>query len=572
MTLFFALTTVAWSQDYASEAKRRMKLGFDLDEVQERLAEEPEYHFEDGFIDGEVSFGPQLAALPLEPNSTLERVTVFLDHALVTRTQTLRLEPGVHTLDFEGLPLALTSEGLDARLSSGRGRVVAVELSSGLGEVADTERIEAIRGEAQELADALGEVQDRVEALLAQRAYLRQALMPSGATSAPRLSDVRGTLAYVGEAEARIALSLREEEQRAEDLAEDLQPLLIKLDDPMATGRTVRVELSVDAPGEVTASLRYRVEGASWTPAYDARLQGEELSLEQYGVVRQHTGEDWVDAEIELSTAAVSRPGALPELTPWVLGRGGMGSGIFDQVAAGTGALTSGPGPMPDPGDGLLESSLVADVRGSGAVVFGISGRRTIAGDGSQQRLPVATQRLAASVSLATVPRRAPEIHRRATARYDGAFPLLPGQVSTFVGSDYVGSGTIASVVPGETLSLSFGPDDGFRVSRQLLQRQRERAGPGRVRYTLRFRMTVGNHTEQPEQIELVDQLPISEEGRMSVKALELSGGQLDPETGLATWGLSVGAGQERSVELAFSITAPADMDYDLNQELMHMF
>ena len=72
-------------------------------------------------------------------------------------------------------------------------------------------------------------------------------------------------------------------------------PLLLKLEDPLATGRTVKVDLDVAKAGDVELALRYAVVGAGWTPSYSARLDPGtgRIELEVYGVVTQSTGEDW---------------------------------------------------------------------------------------------------------------------------------------------------------------------------------------------------------------------------------------------------------------------------------------
>ncbi|MEN0062780.1 MAG: mucoidy inhibitor MuiA family protein [Myxococcota bacterium] len=549
------LAFVSMAQDYASEAKERMDLEFDVDDLEEVLAVE---------VTNQPTAVPR-APLPLAPNSELQDITVFLDHARVTRTQRLTLAAGRHTVRFEGLPLALRPEGIDARIIDGFGRVASVELLSGQGDVESTGAITQVRDDAKELARKLGQVQDRIEALLAKRAYLRRAVLPNQASQSPVVRELRDMMDYVGSAERTLAEELRTQEQLAEELGDALRPLLTRLADPLATGRTVKVGVEVDDPKPITVALRYAVSGASWRPAYDARLLGGEVVLEQFGVVRQSTGEAWTDARLELSTAAVSPAGERPPLTPWVLG----GPGVATQVEVGAGVFTEVGIDATAASQGLIASDLQAEVRGNGALVFAIEGRRTIKGDDSAQRVPIARQRLSAKASFSTVPRQALEVHRLITVGYDGGFPLLPGPVTTFVRGDYVGRGIIPSVVPGEALTLSFGPHDGFRVRRQLVTRKREKAGGSKFRYTLGFRISVVNHTDSTATIEVRDQIPVSREGRISVKVLELSNGTLDETSGQIRWTPRVEPGADQTMDLAFQIVAPADMARDLDAEIM---
>ncbi len=134
-----------------------------------------------------VAYVDPVERLPLEPNSTLESVTVFRDRAIVTRALTVGLDRGVQSVTFEGLPWTLMEAGLTAGVVSGGARIVGVEVVSASRELLeDDTSLETIRTDAEEKVDALGLVRDRIEALLAERRYLRTALVPPTPKLRPR--------------------------------------------------------------------------------------------------------------------------------------------------------------------------------------------------------------------------------------------------------------------------------------------------------------------------------------------------------------------------------------------------
>ena len=62
----------------------------------------------------------------------------------------------------------------------------------------------------------------------------------------------------------------------------------------------------------------YQVGQAGWTTAYDVRLTGADaVALTWYGMVWQHSGEDWPACELTLSTARPTVAASVPELDPW---------------------------------------------------------------------------------------------------------------------------------------------------------------------------------------------------------------------------------------------------------------
>lgn len=566
---FWGAAALAQS-DYAAEAEARMGLSFDLEAVEEQIAAPaaPDPMDEDISAPRAAarSYPTQIQAppggkpLPLEPNSSLQSVTVFQGQAFVTRSQSVSVPAGSTAIRFEGLPHVIRPDALSARVIKGDARIVGVELRSGAGKVEDSARIESVRAEAEKAVEKLGAIRDRIEALLAQRAYLRSALVPEGVTETPSVRKVHAALEYAGDAELKIAERLRKEEAAAQELDDVVVPLLRKLADPLATGREVWVEVEAARSGSVEISLRYAVNNASWSPAYNARLdpQTGQVELEVFGVVAQSTAEDWRDASIFLATANPYSRANAADLVPWTLGRSGS-AGVFDTLSEGEGL--TGRDPIEAPADRrVVETRMDARVEGSGTVVLAIEGQRTIRGDGSPQRLPVALQRLESEVALSTVPKLNPSVQRRATVRYDGAVPLLPGPVSSFVLSDYVGAGQIREVVQGEGVELDFGTDERFRVSRKLVDRQETRVGQKSTRYDFRFRTAVTNHGSQDAVVAIADQLPRSEDVHIVVEARDVSGGSKPGEDGLVRWSLPVPAGGTASVDLAFSVTVPDNL------------
>lgn len=537
---------LAAASPYAEEAEARMKLSFDLDAVQGELAAPapaPAY----------ASSTPRVVQpppLPLEPNSTLDHVVVLRDRAIVTRARTLKLEPGAQRVRFEGLPLSIDPASLTAELRGGRARVVGVELVSGAGDVEETERITTIRARATELTDKLGAVRDRIESLLMQRAYLDSAVLrPGGADRpAPSLDTVKSTLGWLGEAERDLATKLRANEDEAHELGEELEPLLTKLHNPLATGMTVRVDLDVAAGGSVDVALRYGVYGASWTPEYAARLDpdAQTVVLQTRALVQQSTGEAWADTTLELSTAAPVVGGAAPTLQTWVLDESGVDP---RSLGAGGGVAT-----------------------GAGARTFVVEGKRSIAGDGSRANIPLTEARVPTTLSLTTVPRVGPEVFRTAEVKWTGEAPLLPGSVASFVGGDYVGNASIGAIAPGEGLDLGFGVDDRLQVDRVLVSRQVETLLGGRTRTTVKYRTTVHNYAKVAQSVRLQDQVPVSQVDKITVGGLTVSVPALPDPTlpaGVMVWDLALPPGGETSVELGFSVTAPRELQARMDAMLL---
>jgi uncharacterized protein (TIGR02231 family) len=545
VVLFGCLGLSTASAQVEDEFEKRWSgnVGFDYEEVQTVLNERE----------------PEARVLPLQPNSTIESVTVFLDRAQVTRVRTLEVGPEASTVEFVGLPHALLRESLFAVVREGSAEVIGVEVVTGQEPAADQTRREAIKAEMRPLADELGTVRDRIEALLSQRVFLRTALLtpPGQKADLPALSEIKGLAGWLGDSERALSESLRKEEERAKELAEDLEPFLIRLENPLATGQIVRVELAAASQGPATVAIRYQVSGAAWSPAYNARYLSEQdkVGLEVFGVVSQTTGERWDDVALSLSTANPAVAGTLPTLTAWKL------TGVSGELAAGRGRFENSISDGEALG-GLPEQQQIELVERTGSatapMVFPVAGKRTVNGDGSPQRIPLATESFSATDSHLTIPKQISEVFRSSKVHYKGNVPLLPGELAAYVDGDFVGTGSLPMVLPGEDFDVAFGTHERLKVERQLVERNEEKAGRNR-RYTFHFRTTVRNFGASAETVTLLDQIPVSEVDRIDVKLLAAEGHTVDPTDppGTLRWTLTVPAGGTVGVDLSFQITAP---------------
>eukprot|EP01118_Nematostelium_gracile_P008675 TRINITY_DN2875_c0_g1_i4.p1 TRINITY_DN2875_c0_g1~~TRINITY_DN2875_c0_g1_i4.p1 ORF type:complete len:248 (+),score=56.38 TRINITY_DN2875_c0_g1_i4:359-1102(+) len=76
------------------------------------------------------------------------------------------------------------------------------------------------------------------------------------------------------------------------------------------------VAIEVQKKSTVVLSVSYLVSGVCWKPSYDCRVDTKTntMQLIYYGFIEQSTNEDWVNAQMSLSTATPSVGGSPPFL------------------------------------------------------------------------------------------------------------------------------------------------------------------------------------------------------------------------------------------------------------------
>ncbi len=268
------------------------------------------------------------AAAAPTPDLPVREVTVFSDRARVVRRGTVTL--GAETrVRLPTLPPTL--DPASVRLEAKPGTVRRVEVRRAeQGELPRTEA-DRLAEELERAQDAERELTDRIAILEAEAQLLRGVRLeapPADPKALPALFDPAGWkagLAFldtraqaVDEALRGLKAQLHAQEKKTAPLSESAARRFSA--DPSRLGWVA--EAVVDARGPVELTLGYVAAGARWYPTYDVRLEpgAAEVQLDFAGLVSQETGEDWLDARLELSTAVPSASVEIPQLRSWRIG------------------------------------------------------------------------------------------------------------------------------------------------------------------------------------------------------------------------------------------------------------
>ena len=258
-------------------------------------------------------------------------VSVYPDRARITRRGTVRLEPGDQRVYVEPLPLGLAPDSVRV---GGRGpaTVLGVDVEMRHHPTTVDPAVAELEAERRTIEAELAALtdEDGVQAQLAQ--FLERLGQRAGGTYARSLAngsvEPDGLGAFTDSLGARLAAvkqrqrELTEAQQRAGERLAAVDRRLAELVPQRAPDRlAAAVSLDVTEAADVHLELSYVVGGAGWESSYDARLVDDRLTLTWYGLVRQHTGEDWPECELILSTARPADAASVPELDPWFLDR-----------------------------------------------------------------------------------------------------------------------------------------------------------------------------------------------------------------------------------------------------------
>ncbi|MCK9899261.1 mucoidy inhibitor A [Parafrankia colletiae] len=535
-----------------------------------------------------------------------------------------RVEVAVH-----GLPLGLDEDSVRVG-GTGPARVLGVRVVSQARAVPDAGALADLRARQDELRALLVEIADGDETERARRSFLDVAARvgagalargwaagSAGAAGDARAgagaggADAAAQLLLVGDAlAAQIAAvytrrrALSEQRDRAEkelsaigrmiearraQPAPDTRTIVVDLELPGVTTTAGRAHpssggepaavgdaMAVTAAEAGELEVSYLVRSASWTSGYDARLEGERVTLTWFAMISQRTGEDWPAADLRLSTARPAGGADLPELVPQFVdlrrpkpdhyprARGAAPGGAPEP--AGWDAAEAAAG-MPAAPMAARPLALAAPISAVQATLESAGAASTyrpprpvaVPADGDPHRATVAVLELDAVLDHVTAPKLAAEAHLRAAVVNTSPHTLPAGKVSVFHGQEFVGTARLDIVPPGGEMELRLGVDDRVQVERELVRRVTGRRMVGNTRRTdVGYRIAVTNRAPLRARVTVRDQVPVSRHESIVVRDV-VTEPAADEHTdlGLLTWQVELEPGASREIGLSYRLEHP---------------
>ena len=534
-------------------------------------------------------------AAEIKGTSRLDAVTVYPSGAEITRVGKVKLEPGEHTLLFAELPANAVSSSIRVEgKATGRLEIGSVDTRSvsvpRADEAAATTERRRVEDAIEKLKDDKAVLQASVTAAETQKRLIDNLTQlptrpaPAATGVAAPQPDWGQLFGLIGERAAEAQKTILETQVKMRDVDRQIRDLEGKLASlaPTRQARTeVKVSVNAGAPLEADIVIRYQVRNASWTPSYDARLttgtktQAPKLALVRRASIQQRTGEVWDNVALALSTARPAAGTSAPLLSAMIVDYESDTSPPppAPRVAPLSSGLRNAPQATRGVNDDERADRVAAEVVAEEArarievqafqAIYAIAGRVTVPETGETKRVQIDEMQLDPALAVRAVPKRDQKAYLYARITVGRGTPLLPGQVSLFRDTTFVGNGNLPLLAPGEEHELGFGIDDAIRVRYAIAEEKRGETGiiTSSKTDTRSYRITVKNLHERAIPLTVLDQIPVSQNADIKV---ELTGKtaparrDVDDKRGVLAWDMTLTPDEERIIEFGYRTTWPA--------------
>lgn len=288
--------------------------------------------------------------------SKVQKVTVFLNGAQVSRTALVNISPGTSTLVFENLSPGIDVQSIQVN-AGGDFTILSVnhELDFADNEVKQ-KNIQAIEAKEKLVRNKIALQNNMLSIYQEEANTLAKNPVSNGTNVALDPIKLKQTLDFQT---ARLN-EIKKNQQAVNDQVDQLNDELQGYDKQIAeinragvkTTSNVLVTVSSKAALQANFTLSYLVHNASWFPTYDIRAKNvnSPITIVYKANVSQKTGEDWKSAKLTLSTGNPTVNGAKPELTPTYLNFGMYYSGTAASITKVMGRVYEEGSNQPLPG------------------------------------------------------------------------------------------------------------------------------------------------------------------------------------------------------------------------------
>jgi hypothetical protein len=192
------------------------------------------------------------------------------------------------------------------------------------------------------------------------------------------------------------------------------------------------------------------------------------------------------------------------------------------------------------------------------AVEFEIKVPYTIKSGNKNTLIEVDRYMLPADYEYYTVPKVNKEAFLLANIADWEKYNLLDGEANIFFENTYIGKTILDIRRVDDTLNISLGRDKNVLVSREKVKDYNTKKFLGNKKEDVRaWKISVKNNKNQPINLVVLDQVPVSTNMEIEVSTEELSGAEMDSETGEVKWKMNLKPSDKKDMQLRYKVKYP---------------
>ncbi|MGL4631864.1 MAG: DUF4139 domain-containing protein [Leadbetterella sp.] len=260
-------------------------------------------------------------------SSTIDKVNLFYNGAVIERTGKLNLQAGKNEIIFNHLPYGLDPSTIQVQII-GNGEVNSIRhILNNQTEKQIADEIAKLETKYRNIIDKMELDNQSLNMLKKEEELLSKNQVIGGTYAGMKPADLKELLEYQKARFTEIFSKKFDITKRNEQNLHEIKSINTKLTSLRTysnkTFSSVEALIQADKPlHSVDFKISYAIKNASWSPNYNFKVNtlNDPLEILCKGKVYQYTGEDWKNVKLELTNANMKKSGKAPEIKQWIWG------------------------------------------------------------------------------------------------------------------------------------------------------------------------------------------------------------------------------------------------------------
>jgi uncharacterized protein (TIGR02231 family) len=500
----------------------------------------------------------------------VKSVVLYLDGVEYGHNLNLNLTAGRNLLIFDGLSAKLDPQSIRVSSSS---EVSVLSVSSKIDYLVKNEekpRVKSLRDSLNLITTKVQMLADEKESLTIEKDMLLKNQSIGGNQNGVSVTELQKAADFyssrIFEINKRVSVIAQQTYDFTIVLA-NLSNELIELNAKIEYQRTqISVLVSVDRDVSVDLDLSYYVTDAGWAPYYELKSEeiGQPIDLVYRAKVFNNTDIDWNNVSMVLSTGDPTKSVTQPKLNPWKLNYEYEVNYEFgdDQVSGIAGKTNLNDNyNFKQQEQSVVQKGVVQYTTievSQLSVEFPIKAKYSIPSDSKPYIVDVSSYNLPATYKHICIPKEDKDAFLLARITGWEDLNLVEGPANVYFGGSYVGQSYIYTRNVADTLDLSLGRDNKVLVTRTKMKEFTDKQLIGTKRKeTYRYQIVVKNNRKAPINIEIQDQVPVSENQEIEVNIDETSKADYNILSGICKWNFKIEPDKSENVSIQYTVKYP---------------
>ena len=543
-------------------------------------------------IIAQISFGQteKIKKVTTEINSAI----VYLDGAEIHRNKKVSLEKGRTKVVFTGLSPKFNANNIQVTTTNGIDLLAISHKIDYLSNVKEKPKVQALKDSVKFISEKNIALNNDKDAYNIEKDMLLQNKKIGGSNNGVSIAELkqaadlfRARIMEINKAIAKIDKGVNANNETINRINSELYQLNAKT--TYSRGE-ITLLLNAERPTTTEIDLKYIVTNAGWIPVYDIKTEdiNKPVEISYRAKVYNNTDIDWKDLKFKLSTGNPKLSATQPKLSPWYLNYNNQykkqqKSYGYKKAKAPAYQQQNQDKSIVNP-QGLIQNQIYEAnnaVNNSNnnqfvelavselSAEFDIEKSYYIPSDNQPYIVDVVEYEVPALFKHYSVPKLDRDAFLIARIPNWQDLNLIEGNANIYFAGTYVGQSFISTRSVNDTLDISLGRDKKVIVTRTKIEEFSSKKVIGSNRKeTHAYRMIVKNNRKVPINIEVLGQVPVSQDSDIEVSAEEISDATKNDLNGELKWKHKIEAGQSRTINLTFTVKYPKSKPVKVKREV----